>query len=121
MRTASFEAGHMTAPDQVADLPFFPCTEAVVHTWLSDFFWPFFANYTYAEIAKAVFEVLVETGKQAQLQLVTLIPDALIDSFGEECRARGLLDVEGRFNDPLRLIDVFCNNMNHEQGVSHHQ
>src|SRR3569832_2236054 len=33
MRTASFEAGHMTAPDQVADLPFFPCTEAVVHTW----------------------------------------------------------------------------------------
>ena len=34
--------------------------------WLSDFFWPFFANYTYAEIAKAVFEVLMETGKQAQ-------------------------------------------------------
>src|SRR5215212_10788956 len=33
MRTASVEAGHMTAPDQVADLPFFPCTEAVVHTW----------------------------------------------------------------------------------------
>src|SRR3954451_20102516 len=24
-----------TAPDQVADLPFFPCTEAVVHTWPS--------------------------------------------------------------------------------------
>ena len=21
--------------------------------WLSDFFWPFFANYTYAEIAKS--------------------------------------------------------------------
>src|SRR4051794_15183997 len=35
MRTASFEAGHMTAPDQVADLPFFPCIEAVVHTWPS--------------------------------------------------------------------------------------
>src|SRR3954471_11128149 len=32
MRTASVEAGHITAPDQVADLPFFPCTEAVVHT-----------------------------------------------------------------------------------------
>ena len=89
--------------------------------WLSDFFWPFFANYTYAEIAKAVFEVLVETGRQAQPQLVTLIPDALIDSFGEECRTRFLLDAEGRFNDPLRLIDVFCNTPNHEQGVSHHQ
>ena len=34
--------------------------------WLSDFFWPFFANYTYAEIAKAVFEVLMETGKQGR-------------------------------------------------------
>src|SRR3954471_19138549 len=33
MRTASVEAEHMTAPDQIADPPFFPCTEAVVHTW----------------------------------------------------------------------------------------
>src|SRR5688572_29550477 len=32
MRTASFEAEHMTAPDQIADPPFFPCTKAVVHT-----------------------------------------------------------------------------------------
>jgi hypothetical protein len=34
--------------------------------WLSDFFWPFFANYTYAEIAKAVFEVLMETSPKEQ-------------------------------------------------------
>lgn len=77
--------------------------------WLSDFFWPFFANYTYAEIAKAVFEVLIEAGSKEQQQLTTLIPDELIDSFGEACRTRGLLDDEGRFNDPLKLIDVFCN------------
>jgi hypothetical protein len=32
MRTAPFEAEHMTAPDQVAAPPFFPCTNAVVHT-----------------------------------------------------------------------------------------
>src|SRR5689334_3270623 len=32
MRTAPFEAEHMTAPDQVAAPPVFPCTEAVVHT-----------------------------------------------------------------------------------------
>ena len=25
----------MTAPDQIADPSFFPCTKAVVHTWLS--------------------------------------------------------------------------------------
>ena len=87
--------------------------------WLSDFFWPFFADYTYAEIAKAVFEVLMETSKQGQQQLVTLIPDELIDSFGDECRVRDLLDAEGKFNNPLKLIDVFCNNTNNEQGVSH--
>lgn len=89
--------------------------------WLSDFFWPFFADYTYAEIAKAVFEVLMETSQKGQRQLVSLIPDELIDSFGDECRSRGLLDEEGKFNDPLRLIDVFCNNKNNEQGVSHNQ
>src|SRR5215210_2555018 len=33
MRTAPFEAEHMTAPDQVAAPPFFPCTNAVVHSW----------------------------------------------------------------------------------------
>lgn len=86
--------------------------------WLSDFFWPFFANYGYAEIAKAVFEVLMETRQEGQ-PLVTLIPDELIDGFGEECRARGLLDDEGCFANPLKLIDVFCNN--HEKGVLHHQ
>jgi len=26
----------MTAPDQIADPPFFPCTKAVVHTWAMD-------------------------------------------------------------------------------------
>lgn len=85
--------------------------------WLSDFFWPFFANYTYAEIAKAVFEVLMETSPKDQQQLMTPIPDELIDSFGEECRARRLLDDEGKFSDPLRLIDVFCNTPSHEAAV----
>jgi hypothetical protein len=79
------------------------------------------ANYTDAEIAKAVFEVLMETGRQGQQPLATVIPEELIDSFGEECRARFLLDDAGRFNDALRLIDVFCNNTRHEQGVSDNQ
>jgi len=84
--------------------------------WLSDFFWPFFANYTYAEIAKAVLEVLMETSG-GQQQLVTVVPDELIDSFGAECRTRGLLDADGRFNDPLKLIDLFCNTPSYEVGV----
>jgi hypothetical protein len=89
--------------------------------WLSDFFWPFFSNYTYAEIAKAVFEVLMETSRKGQEQLVTLIPDELINSFGDECRGRDLLDAEGKFNDPLKLIDVFCNTKPYEPGVPDNQ
>jgi hypothetical protein len=68
-----------------------------------------------------VFEVLMETGKQGQQQLVTLVPDELIDSFGDECRTRDLLDEEGKFNNPLKLIDVFCNNTSNEQRVPHNQ
>jgi hypothetical protein len=83
--------------------------------WLSDFFWPFFANYTYAEIAKAVFEVLMDAGPKEQQRLAMPIPDELIDSFGDACRAQHLLDDEGRFNDPLRLIDVFCNTPNNNE------
>ena len=90
--------------------------------WLSDFFWPFFANYTYAEIAKAVFEVLMETGRQGQQPLATLIPDELIDSFGDGMPRRAACSTRrGGSMMRSRLIDVFCNNTRHEQGVSDNQ
>ena len=76
--------------------------------WLSDFFWPFFANYSYSEIAKVVLEVLIEEhAKPVEL----VIPDELIEAFGEECRKWRLLAEDGTFNDPVRLVDVFCNNI----------
>ena len=35
--------------------------------------------------------------------------DTLIEEFGDECRKHGLLDNNGRFNDPRKLIHLFCN------------
>src|SRR3954453_23521111 len=66
--------------------------------WLSDFFWPFFSNYSYREIAGAVLEVLVEEGNRPKLTDPIAIPDELVSGFGEHCRARGLLDESGNFN-----------------------
>jgi hypothetical protein len=64
----------------------------------------------------------MDAGPKEQQRLAMPIPDELIDSFGDACRARRLLDDEGRFNDPLRLIDVFCNTpSDNEKGISHHQ
>ena len=77
--------------------------------WLSDFFWPFFSNYSYSEIAKAVLEVLMEDAKKAEVIKETDVPEPLILAFGEECRKHRLLDEQGFFNDALRLVDLFCN------------
>lgn len=54
--------------------------------WLSDFFWPFFANYTYSEIAKAVLDVLMEGKNAGEPPPAVVVPDELIESFGRECR-----------------------------------
>ncbi len=73
--------------------------------WLADFFWPFFANYTYEEIMKAVLDVLIETQKPT---LQENIPTEIIESFGNHCREHGLLDENGFFNNPHRLVELFC-------------
>src|SRR5262249_39294887 len=82
--------------------------------WLSDFFWPFFSNYSYVEIVRAVLEILLEEERQKQpiskAAREAIIPKELIESFGEHCKRAGLLDEEGKFNDPLKLIDFFCQN-----------
>lgn len=74
--------------------------------WFSDFFWPFVTNFGYDEIAKAVLDVLIKSGQLSSLDVA--IPQQVIDGFGGECAAYGLLDAQGNFNDPYRLVEVFC-------------
>jgi hypothetical protein len=76
--------------------------------WLSDFFWPFFANASYEEIMTAVLDVLIKSRSSNNLLGQMDIPAKLLDSFGEQCRQAGLIDDEGHFSDPHRLVRFFC-------------
>lgn len=77
--------------------------------WFSDFFWPFFSNYTYSEMMQLVLDVLKEQKKEQRITPELFIPKELIESFGISCQKFELLDDEGYFNDPDRLLDLFCN------------
>jgi hypothetical protein len=72
--------------------------------WMSDFFWPFFTNYSYEEVTKAVLDVLMAFHKKTEIE----IPEQLIESFGESCKENGLVDEDGVFRDPYKIVEVFC-------------
>jgi len=74
--------------------------------WFSDFFWPFFSNFTYDEIAKAVLEVLIKKNHLSSMDVE--IPKELIESFGDECKRLNLVNDSGVFNDAFKLVDLFC-------------
>lgn len=74
--------------------------------WLSDFFWQFFSNIRYEKIIKAVLEVLIEEKTLSSLNVE--VPEDLIASFGKECLKYGVVDKKGIFNDPHKLVDLFC-------------
>lgn len=79
--------------------------------WLSDYFWPFFSNYTYEEIMTLVLDVLIEDFKAAEAdEAVTsaLLPAELLEEFGAACRKASLLDENGNFDDPYKLVKFFC-------------
>lgn len=77
--------------------------------WLSDFFWPFFTNYSYEEIMTTMLNVLIERYSSAELATQVDVPDALLDAFGECCTKEGLMDELGVFDDPHKLVKFFCN------------
>lgn len=74
--------------------------------WLSDFFWPFFSNVSYEHLIKAVLEVLISENLTSSLNIE--IPKDLISSFGNECKKYGVINSNGIFDDPHKLVDLFC-------------
>jgi hypothetical protein len=76
--------------------------------WLSDFFWPFFANYSYEEIMSTVLDVLMESAVPDALATQLDVPVPLVESFGEACRQKGLINEQGLFHDPYKLVAFFC-------------
>ncbi len=76
--------------------------------WLSDFLWPFFANYSYEEIMRLVLDVLLSVQESEELATQIQIPAEVLEFFGEECRKIGLINAEGYFDDPYKLLKFFC-------------
>ncbi len=75
--------------------------------WQSDYFWPFFTNYSYEEIAKNVLNVLICEGEP--INIGADVPEELIESFGQCCKENKLIDKEGCFNDSFKLVELFVN------------
>lgn len=66
----------------------------------------FLSNCSYEKVIKAVLKVLLEEGGISSLDIK--IPDELIESFGDECKSYELLNEQGNFDNPERLVDLFC-------------
>ncbi len=80
--------------------------------WMSDFFWPFFTNYSYMEIIEAVVTALEGMDEEGTTRVdYSTIPTGLIESFGKSCREFGLLDNEGKFSDAHLLARLFVMGM----------
>ncbi len=75
--------------------------------WASDYFWPFFTNFSYEEVMQAVLQVLIAT--PGIEQPLPEIPKRVIETFAEQCKEYGLVDESGIFNDPAKLVTFFCN------------
>lgn len=76
--------------------------------WYADYFWPFFSNFSYEEIASFVLDVLLENDNP--YLTVEEIPQELIDSFGDCCKKNDLLDNKNCFVEPHKLVTYFCGN-----------
>lgn len=75
--------------------------------WYANYFWPFFANYCFDEIMSLVLDVLLKT-RPPELATLIPVPQEVIDSFKTECDKKQLLDPNGYFNDPHKLVEIFC-------------
>lgn len=76
--------------------------------WLSDYFWPFFANYSYKEIMTTVLEVLMDSSAPDKLLNQIEVPGKLLESFGRSCKRADLVDDFGNFYNPRQLVSFFC-------------
>ena len=100
----SMERGQRTTRrNQKTGTPYSVNTEL----WFSDYFWPFFSDYSYEEIVKLVLNVLV-AAEEEEVSDISEAPQELLDSFEQCCREHDLLDSQGRFKDAVTLVELFC-------------
>jgi hypothetical protein len=57
----------------------------------------------------SMLEVLVTATESTEtLPTQVEVPNEVLTHFGEECKAAGLIDDLGNFNDPFKLVRFFC-------------
>jgi hypothetical protein len=79
--------------------------------WLSDYFWPFFSNYSYEEIMTCMLDVLMESHDADELATELSIPFQVIEKFGELCLQKNLINTEGLFDNPHQLVKFFVGSL----------
>jgi hypothetical protein len=98
----SVERGTRLMKGNKSGVPFSYNTEL----WFADYFWPFFSNYSYEEIAKLVLDVLIAS--KTRHTNSEDVPQELLDSFQKCCEENNLLDEKSCFVDPYKLVEFFC-------------
>lgn len=68
-----------------------------------------YAAFGRENVNRALIDVIMEAGEADPLGYLPDPPSSLIEAFGEACRQSGLIDEDGRFHDPHRLVEFFCN------------
>lgn len=76
--------------------------------WYANYFWPFFANYTYEEIMKFVLDILMELKRGEAGEIKSAIPDEVLLTFGNLCKEKRLINDDGIFDNPYNLLNFFC-------------
>ena len=89
---------------QKTGVPHGPNTEI----WMSDYFWPFFSNYSYEEVMTMMLDVLSE---YYQVHEMLEVPDLILTSFGDACKEMELIDETGKFKDAHKPVLFFCNKL----------
>ncbi len=68
-----------------------------------------YAAFGRENVNRAIIEVISESDEADPLSHPPDPPPSLIEAFGEACRQSRLIDEDGRFHDPHRLVEFFCN------------
>lgn len=76
--------------------------------WLSNYFWPFFTNYSYQEIMLLVLDVLEAVESEIELPTSIDVPDVILESFGDKCRNAALVNSDGIFNEPRLIVNFIA-------------
>ena len=73
--------------------------------WMSNFFWPFFTNYSYVEIMQFALKTIRKFSQNESMS--DQDKEFFLQGFKQECNNASLLTPEGKFKDDTAILDFF--------------